>query len=1014
MQLAAYEQNGRAAYAGLAEVISRILAAAVARDGSLHPQQIQHRAKEVASLRKKLAKGGANEADEIEAHAKDLAGVRIIFYTNSDVSRFQNSGVLRDNFEIDWDRTRIHHPTADNAPANELFVSNNYVVRLTDQRAALPEYAPFAGLWCEVQVQTTLNHAWAEMAHDTIYKKPALTGFGSELMKGIEARMARIMRDYLAPAGYAFQKVLSDVDRLSRGQALFEQGIVEAIDQAADNNALYEALSNFHSSVLPHYDDWENGSSDILRAVVRAVERSRELPTEARQTPFGDLAGKTAKDVAEMAASIIEDLRFVDVDQTFDLICSLYRGAEGDEAFAWVKLTSKLAKHHLHVWQEAGPVVQGILMQRVEALSPEDRQLLKPLVLAILREVFATDITGTTVDDDTVTLHQGAVVASDGLRRMRSEALDIARGYDADSLSDGDRSEIIDVLRAAMVMPSYGGVVRPELGEIVLANIAEVALHFAATCARWSYELRQRIEQGMLWTYRHEGEALPGDQTSAAQEAARESMVEAVFAFRDALNADQEFTTYKLLVGFESVFPPAWDDREFDYEGEEAYRREQFGLLIDGIDLGNAKAWLATLRRCAATESNDLATFPSFTEFLQRLAERKPAIAVNYLGQLDARLANFLSPILLGLARTDRWEDTLALVDRWIGERQFLGDIAFAVGVVDALDPDILDRVLSSAIAAADTKAILNVIGAVSRRDGEEHVASLALVLLRALAFASAMNVHYWHRYWLARRGGSAVIRSLADADATLLLGSLVDAPKVNPSLEGVLADLAATHPQAVIDHIGSRIVRRFADGRENDYEAVPYRLRRLRTALADAAILVVRSARGWYAAQPDFFSYHGGKFLQTVYPEFAGPLEEALRPYIGTGDPQDARFVLETMRAYSGEPFLHPLAKAVISSLPPDDDLIGFVEVVLHPTGVTSGEFGRVNRLKQLRATINHWSDDDCAPVKAFAVRFGGRLDNEIRSEQRRSEEHAALHRLEYERAAAEAPSEDDHRNAD
>ena len=1009
MLLTVYEQAGRATYSGLAEVVSKILAAAVEADQLPHPQQIQHRAKEVLSLRKKLAKAGATEADEIEPHAKDLAGVRLIFYTNSDVSKFQSSGVLRDNFEIDWDRTKIHHPTADNAPASELFVSNNYVVRLKDGRAALPEYAPFAGLWCEVQVQTTLNHAWAEMAHDTIYKKPALSGFGSELMKGIEARMATIMRDYLAPAGYAFQNVLSDVERLSRGQALFEQGIVETIEQAADNNELHEALSSFYSSVLPHYDDWQNGSNNILQAVVRAVERSRTLPTEARQTPFGDLAGKSAKDVAEVAASIIEHLRFVDVDQTFDLICSLYRGAEGDEAAAWVKLTSELTRHHLHVWQEAGPIVQGILMQRVMALSAEDRQTLKPVVLAVLREVFATDVSGTTTDGDTITIHQGAVIASEGLQRMRSDALEIARAYDVPALSEDERSEIIDVLRASMVMPSHGGSVKPALGEIVLTNIAEVARHFTATSTRWSYELRQRIEEGMLWTYRHEGGTPPADLTSEAQEATRGTMVEAVFAFRDTLNADQGFTTYKLLVGFESVFPPAWNDPDFDYEGEEAYRQEQFGPLIEGIDAGNAEAWLAIIRRCAATESNDLATFPPFTEFLQRLAEAKPAIAISYLEQLDARLANLLPPFLLGLARTDRWDEALGLMDRWIGNRQFLGDIAFSVGGVDALELGILERVLDAAIATGDTQATLNVIRSISRRDTDESVGVITPIFLRAIAFVGQANVHYWHQYWRPHRNGSAVIRTLTDAEVVPLLNTLVEAPKVTSSLEDILADIARTHPQAVIDYIGHRVTRRFANGRENDYDAVPYRLRRLSVALADAAVPIVRSTREWYAAQPDFFSYYGGKFTKTVFSDFSEPLEEALRAYIGTDDPQDVRFVLETMRAYSGEPFLHPVAKDVIASLPADDSLVEFAELVLQPTGMTSGEFGFVNRLKQLRAAIALWSDDDREPVKAFAARYGGQLENEIRSEQRRSEERAALHRLEYERAAPEAPAADE-----
>ncbi|MGA0546841.1 hypothetical protein ACO2Q1_16340 [Brevundimonas sp. VNH65] len=877
MRLEEYERVGKATYAGLAEVIGKILSAAIAAVPDLHPQQVQHRAKDTASLRKKLARSGAAEADEIEPHAKDLAGARVIFYTNSDVTRFQNSGILTDNFEVDWERTRFHHPTDAQAGASELFVSNNYVVRLKDERAALPEYAQFAGLWCEVQVQTTLNHAWAEMAHDTIYKKPQLTGFGSDLMKGIEVRMAAIMRDYLAPAGYAFQKVLSDVERLSRGQALFEQGVVQSIEDAATNNDLHQALSNFHSSVLPYYDDWREGSGEILQAVVRAVARSRSMPAEPRQTPFGDLEGRSSKDVARVAASIIEDLRFVDVDQTFDLICSLYRGAEGEEADAWIKLAGELAKHHMHVWQQAGPVVQGMLMDRVMAFSSTDKAALRPIILAIVREVFATDLNGTTSEGDTITFHSGAVVASDALRQMRADALALVYGYDVPDLTEEERNELIDILRAAMAMPSYRRTVAPELGAIVLSNAAEVVAYFTKSSGQWSYERRQKIENRLLWKYRNYGGSPPKEQTNDEQEAARKEMNAAILEFRDVVNRDHGFTTYKLLVGFESVFPPAWDDPEFDHEKEEPYRVAQIDTLIEGIDNENAAEWLGVIRRCAATKSNDLATFPSFSGFLQSLSARKPDIVFGYLAELDPRLANFLPSFLLGLAQGSAWDQAEAQLSAWIAEGKFLSDITFSAASVDAMSLDLLDAALDAAIAADDEPAILNSVRSISWREKAGDIDRMKEMFLKAVGWLARREEALWHHYWRSRKDNSLLMASLSADEAASVLDSLVIAPKIGSSLQWVLADVAAAHPQAVLDYVGNRIARRFADGRRRDYDAVPYDLHRLDKVLAAHADLVVASARAWYAQHPDYFSYYGGKFVEIVFPAFSAELEEAM-----------------------------------------------------------------------------------------------------------------------------------------
>jgi len=41
------------------------------------------------------------------------------------------------------------------------------------------------------------------------------------------------------------------------------------------------------------------------------------------------------------------------------------------------------------------------------------------------------------------------------------------------------------------------------------------------------------------------------------------------------VNADESFVRYKVLVGYESVFPAHWIDRDFDYKESGAYRRQE-------------------------------------------------------------------------------------------------------------------------------------------------------------------------------------------------------------------------------------------------------------------------------------------------------------------------------------------------------------------------------------------------------------------------------------------------------
>ncbi len=105
-----YEKGGRLLYRRVAETVAAILAAAITAHGSLRLQQIQSRAKEPGSLRKKLLKLGLIDTLSLGAAVKDLAGCRAVFYTNTDVQKYLTSGILSENFDIDWERSKIHHP----------------------------------------------------------------------------------------------------------------------------------------------------------------------------------------------------------------------------------------------------------------------------------------------------------------------------------------------------------------------------------------------------------------------------------------------------------------------------------------------------------------------------------------------------------------------------------------------------------------------------------------------------------------------------------------------------------------------------------------------------------------------------------------------------------------------------------------------------------------------------------------------------------------------------------------
>jgi len=132
--------------------VLRVLREALERNG-LIVTAIESRIKTEQSLSGKLALKGAKYATLTDI--TDILGARIITYYTDDVDRI--AAIAEQLFEIDWDNSvdkrRLHQ--LDSFGYNSL----HYICRL-----------PGYDFRFELQLRTTLQHAWAAINHDTGYK----------------------------------------------------------------------------------------------------------------------------------------------------------------------------------------------------------------------------------------------------------------------------------------------------------------------------------------------------------------------------------------------------------------------------------------------------------------------------------------------------------------------------------------------------------------------------------------------------------------------------------------------------------------------------------------------------------------------------------------------------------------------------------------------------------------------------------------------------------------------------
>ena len=166
-------------YMKMAEVIPEKLKEFFAEAGII-VAAVEHRVKTEDSLAGKIQLKG-NKYQSIH-DITDVVGIRVITFYNDDVGKV--ASVLERLFEIDWENS------IDKRKALEIdsfgYLSLHYICRIPETAYTNPEHPELNQIRFEVQMRTVLQHAWANMNHDTGYKS------GVEIPKVYKRNLSRL------------------------------------------------------------------------------------------------------------------------------------------------------------------------------------------------------------------------------------------------------------------------------------------------------------------------------------------------------------------------------------------------------------------------------------------------------------------------------------------------------------------------------------------------------------------------------------------------------------------------------------------------------------------------------------------------------------------------------------------------------------------------------------------------------------------------------------------------------
>ena len=984
MNFGEYEKNYQL-YAEFAAAIQSILQKAISCKKDVpRPQSIQCRAKDPTHLKPKLEDRGLLNSEKIETEIKDLAGARIIFYTTGDVDKFLNSRVVTENFDVDHGATKIHHPTAENN--GQQYRAVHYTITLKPERISLPEYAHFKGLRCEIQIQTVLIHAWAETGHDIIYKNRP-KGFGSKTMEKIEERFEKVMDEYLLPAEQALRQIQHDYERLQQGKELFDRDIITSLKQAKDNNERHQLMTALKEHVLPNYDDMESIYKDLISSLVEVVKAARASEVKPISTPFGNLEGKTSKEVTEIAIDILSSYWPVGAVDTFLALCDIYQAEAVDDVKKHITdAIQRIAKYDLDIWEQAGSQVQLALIETIEQMTPEQQDILKSPIITVLEEALRLEIQGIRWSAQSAEIKSAEIPISDILKAMRQKTMTLLFNLFQRSPKEKQKRRIFYALWEVARPPIRG--YSNELLKMTLMDGQQIIDFLTQHIVGQPYELLEHLEDTLLRHY-HMAKQIADDATDRfGCRTTAASLVKSIETFRDTINGDKPFVLYKTLVGYEAVLPPHWDNEDFGFQEAHNHRKEQAEKFIDAITDKNLGDWLPVIERCASTESDDLATFPIFGEFLCSLAKRKPSIAMKILEKPDSPILKFLHVLLVGLSDSNAAAEYHKIISDYIKTGEEVLAVARHLRHKQALDVSMLEATLKKAIEQNDDFAVMECLATSIEKHGLDGHLLIDNVFTPAIKFLAQRQRPEWvfGTYFLS--GVETFFSALTVEQCNFVLESMMPLIKIQYQHEKVLALIAKRYPELVWDFLLHRMSKDRKEKQGERYEASPFTLHDLREPLASNTDLAIKMIRSSFAPKDPMFQFNGGRLLSLVFPTLPENFIRSLAGMVDNGSDDDIDFALAIFQNYKGEPAGHPVLQAIVNKLPENDRRLVNVEIALRSAGVVQGPYGHVEAYRRKREELASWQNDSRPRVKDFAIRFDKKMEQTIAAEQRSAEQ--------------------------
>lgn len=681
-------------------------------------------------------------------------------------------------------------------------------------------------------------------------------------------------------------------------------------------------------------------------------------------------------------------LRYVHFDETLEKVLRVYFYKPESEEYPVLRkdaleAIAETAAYNLNVVEAGyGYSIQTRMFERVRAWKQENLEKNFTLILRVCGTLLGTEIKSQYSDYEGIGRESAPVIITDELISLRRDIISLLKSIFDEVLDSRQQVEVLGVLNCA-ISPSvmYDN---ETIGKMIRDNAKTIVNFYLVLANRIpppEVEVIEEIEQQA----RHLKDWHQKDI----------EVVNTVNQLVSVLQSHAPYQLFKTLAGDDSLF---WGEEEKSYKQLQTERDQKIKEIADGITHDNLGEWLEELDKIAIILSQNSDRSPSsFHQFLFEIGKNKPHFAqvlIDNTLREDNILKDFITEFIRGIRASTRPEIADSYVSQWLsGKNQMLlMEIPRTYWRVDEeflgdKDVEIFANLLNCRRGDKEQQRRLNIhimsnISWVYKKNPLQAT-EIICQLFRAADRNSIKD--YVRELWWARKKIDLSQWELTKFKE--ILKKFEDLPALNNDALYILAQYGQKEPIGLVKFLERRVEKQMEHDSISRYEAIPYgpNLKQIADVYQVHAqhSEVINQIMKWFQNDDYRYKQAAADLISGIFPGLDGPLEETLLNLIRSGDPKDIHAVLKVLEEFPEDSVSDELYKEAVKNSKGERELQNKIEFSLvHRIRSYSGIRGRIAILRNLKARLASWLDDENRYVTGFAQRVLRNLEVGIEEE--------------------------------